>query len=61
MVGRTMHLILHIEILFIGDDVVVALMLMVYMFPEVRSKPDSNRVIYFTKVYNMCASIKEYK
>ena len=40
-----------IEFLFTGDDVVVALMLMVYMFPEVRSKPDSNRVIYFTKVY----------
>ena len=35
---------------FIGEDIIVALVLMVYMFPEARSKADSNRVIYFTKV-----------
>ena len=29
-------------------------MLMVYMFPEARSKADSNRVLYFTKVCIMC-------
>ena len=32
------------------ENVVVALMLMVYMFPEARSKADSSHVIYFTKV-----------
>lgn len=37
--------------LITGEDVIVALMLMVYMFPEARSKADSSRVIYFTKVH----------
>ena len=37
--------------LFTGEDVIIALMLMVYMFPEARSKTDSSRVIYFTKVH----------
>ena len=33
-----------------AENVVVALTLMVYMFPEARSKADSSHVIYFTKV-----------
>lgn len=36
--------------LLTGEDVLTTLIFMVYLFPEARAKPDSNRVIYFTKV-----------
>ena len=33
-----------------SDNTVIALMLLVYMLPDVRSTPNAYKVLYFTKV-----------